>query len=193
MRIATMLAVASAAVAVAACSESLVAPSSAANIAGPHFTVTFDPSTGSGFVGKGDVQYTLIWNNQQLQANYKQVDFRSQSTVVTEVSWICTNSNNDKDQARLRTTTTTVSGLVTTLARDSKKQITGFNLTGYDGSTTQNSSSEGPSINSCPAGSGWSLTTPAGDPVEVINSTTMDVTGDSSSSWTLLLEKPVIV
>lgn len=31
--------------------------------------VTFDPVTGTGFVGKGDVQTAFGWNNQQLQQN----------------------------------------------------------------------------------------------------------------------------
>src|SRR5918996_4693526 len=31
--------------------------------------VTFDPSTGTGFVGKGDVQTAFGWNNKQLQNN----------------------------------------------------------------------------------------------------------------------------
>ena len=38
--------------------------------------VTFDPTTGQGFVGKGDVQYTFDWNNAQLQANADDVGFR---------------------------------------------------------------------------------------------------------------------
>jgi hypothetical protein len=31
--------------------------------------VTFNPMTGEGFVGKGDVQLIYGWNNQQLQLN----------------------------------------------------------------------------------------------------------------------------
>lgn len=31
--------------------------------------VTFDPATGTGFVGKGDVQSAFGWNNKQLQNN----------------------------------------------------------------------------------------------------------------------------
>lgn len=30
-------------------------------------TVTFDPTTGKGFVGKGDLQTAFGWNNNQLQ------------------------------------------------------------------------------------------------------------------------------
>lgn len=37
--------------------------------------VTFDPSTGTGFVGKGDVQSSFGWNNAGLQANAAGVTF----------------------------------------------------------------------------------------------------------------------
>jgi hypothetical protein len=43
-------------------------------------SVTFDPATGSGFVGKGDVQSAFGWNNPQLQANASSVTF---SYIVT--------------------------------------------------------------------------------------------------------------
>ena len=32
-------------------------------------SVTFDPNTGTGFVGKGDIQVPMGWNNKQLQNN----------------------------------------------------------------------------------------------------------------------------
>ena len=79
--------------------------------------VTFDPATGTGFVGKGDVQLVYGWNNQALQTNALNVQFRANSEVVTEVSWVCTNSNNEHTQERARTTTNSVSGLVDTIAR----------------------------------------------------------------------------
>ena len=47
--------------------------------------VTFDPATGSGFVGKGDVQYTFGWNNAKLQSNAGTVDFRYESAQDYEV------------------------------------------------------------------------------------------------------------
>jgi hypothetical protein len=87
--------------------------------------------------------------------------------VVTEVSWICTNSNNENIQQRERTTTTSIAGLVDSIARV-KNQITGFNLLGYNGDPTESSETEGPAVNSCPSGP-WTLTTPAGDP-EVVSS-----------------------
>jgi hypothetical protein len=131
--------------------------------------VTFDPATGTGFVGKGDVQLVFGWNNKALQDNADSVQFQASSVVVTEVSWICTNTNNENTQERERTTTSTVEGVVSSIARE-RNQITGFNLTGYSGTTTVSApTTEGPPLNSCPSGP-WSLTTPAGDP-EVVSST----------------------
>lgn len=131
--------------------------------------VTFDPDTGTGFVGKGDVQLALGYNNKQLQDNASSLQFQAKSTKVTEVSWTCTNDRNENTQERERTTTTTTQGVVSSIARE-RNQITGFNLTGYQGETTS-STTEGNPLNSCPSGP-WTLTTPAGDP-EVIDSTTV--------------------
>jgi hypothetical protein len=128
--------------------------------------VNFDPGTGTGFVGKGDVQLVFGWNNKQLQDNASSVQFRSSSEVVTEVSWECTNTNNDNIQERARTSTTTVAGVLSAEGRDNKGKITGFILNGYDGDPTETSVTDGPELNTCPSGP-WTLTTPAGDP-EVI-------------------------
>jgi hypothetical protein len=135
--------------------------------------VTFDPQTGVGFVGKGDVQDTFGWNNKALQDNAGNIQFRALSEVETEVSWVCTNSINENTQERARTTTTTIQGVVSSIARD-RNQITGFNLTGYSGTPTQNSDTDGPQLNSCPSGP-WTLTTPAGDPEVVSTTSTLQV------------------
>lgn len=130
--------------------------------------VIFDPDTGTGFAGKGDVQLVYGWNNKDLQANAASVQFQyvATATTVSEVSWVCTNTNNESIRGRQRTTTTTTetSGVVTTVARE-RNQITGFNLAGYT-SLTQSSSSEteGPQLNSCPSGP-WVLSEPAGAPM----------------------------
>jgi hypothetical protein len=137
---------------------------------GANAAVTFDPATGTGFVGKGDVQLALGYNNKQLQDNANSLAFTSTSTVVTEVSWVCTNDNNENTQERARETTTSIQGVLSSVARE-RNQITGFNLTGYSGTTTESSSTEGPPVNSCPSGP-WTLTSPAGDP-EVVSSTSV--------------------
>ncbi|MFN3620944.1 hypothetical protein [Sphingorhabdus sp.] len=130
--------------------------------------VEFYPATGTGFVGKGDVQLALGLNNAQLQT--ATVAFTYNSTVVSEVTWECTNSKNEKVQDRERTTTSSVQGVVAASARV-KNQITGYNLNGYSESSSSGSTSEGPALNSCPDDSGnWSLTSPAGNP-EIVSST----------------------
>lgn len=137
--------------------------------------VTFDPATGTGFVGKGDVQLALGLNNAQLQAQAASLQFASVSTVVTEVSWVCTNDRNENTQSRERTTTTSIQGVVSSVARE-RNQITGFNLTGYSGTPTESSTTEGNPLNSCPSGP-WTLTTPAGDPEVVSSSSALTVNG----------------
>lgn len=142
--------------------------------------VSFDALTGEGFVGKGDVQLVFGWNNKALQDNADSLQFQATSEVVTEVLWECTNDNNQNVQERARTTTTTIKGVVSSVARE-RNQITGFTLTGYAGDPTTSSTTEGPAVNSCPSGP-WTLTTPAGDP-EVVSSTTGLQVSDDGTNW----------
>jgi hypothetical protein len=136
-------------------------------------SVTFDAETGTGFVGKGDVQLIYGWNNQALQANAGDVQFQAMTSVESERSWICTNSNNENTQERERTTTTTTAGVVASIAR-MKNQVTGFILAGYSGAPVVTLTTDGPMLNSCPSGP-WSLTTPAGDPVVISSSSSLAV------------------
>ena len=153
----------------AACAEQTTSPLADVGVRGPSMAVTVDPATGTGFVGKGDVQLVFGWNNKALQDNVGSVQFRLASETVTEVSWICTNSNNENEQPRSRTTTSSVQGVVSSIARE-RNQFTGFNLLGFLGSpVVVEGDPEGPAVNSCPSGP-WSLTTPAGEP-EVVSST----------------------
>jgi hypothetical protein len=142
--------------------------------------VTFDPITGEGFVGKGEVQEAFGWNNRQLQQNAEDVKFQVASIVVTEVTWVCTNSNNDNTQERERTTTTTIGGLLESVGRE-RNQITGFYLEGYDGEPVGGDPvTEGNPLNSCPSGP-WTLTTAAGDPELVSNTTALQVSIDETT------------
>lgn len=110
--------------------------------------VTFDPATGTGFVGKGDVQVALGLNNKQLQDAAAGLAFTYDATTVTEATWSCSNEHNQNVQQRRRTTTTTTSGVVSSVARE-RNQITGFQLTGFEGSSVTESS-DGPPLHSCP-------------------------------------------
>lgn len=48
-------------------------------------TVTFDPDTGTGFVGKGDVQLAFGWNNAAAQTNGRSVTFTYNVTATYDV------------------------------------------------------------------------------------------------------------
>lgn len=110
--------------------------------------VTFDPATGTGFVGKGDVQVALDLNNKQLQDAAAGLVFTYDATTVSETAWTCSNEHNDNVQQRRRTSTTTTSGVVSHVARE-RNQVTGFVLTGFTGSSVVESS-DGPKLHSCP-------------------------------------------
>ncbi|MDQ0078400.1 hypothetical protein [Arthrobacter oryzae] len=140
--------------------------------------VTFDPATGTGFVGKGDVQTVFDWNNKALQTHASTVDFRVDS--VSETTWTCTKTfeigtGETKEIVQQRNTTTSVQGLVTTVARDNSKgkdgAITGFYLQGYEGTPTLET--DGPAVGTCPADpsgfvyDGNALTTESGGGLEV--------------------------
>jgi opacity protein-like surface antigen len=111
--------------------------------------VTFDADTGTGFVGKGDVQMALNMNNRQLQDSADTLEFTYNATTVVETTWDCVNSNNQNIQERSRTTTSSTVGVVDVVARE-RNQITGFNLKGFDGTPTATSETEGPKLESCP-------------------------------------------
>lgn len=151
--------------------KSLLAIAACAAVGATAYAAIDIDEDGFGFVGKGDVQLALGMNNKALQSAVAagKIGFTVESEVVTEVTWICTNSNNDNIRMRERTTTTTISGVLSSEARDGKNQFTGFHINGFDGDTEESTTSEGNVLNSCPSGP-WSLTTPAGDP-ELVSST----------------------
>jgi hypothetical protein len=119
--------------------------------------VTFDSTTGTGFVGKGDVQLLFGLNNKALQAAEGNIDFRYEGISVTETTWTCSRINNGGNEVvtpRNASVTTSVAGVLNTVER-MKNQITGFGLTGYDGTPESSTTSEGQALGSCPAdGSG---------------------------------------
>jgi hypothetical protein len=120
--------------------------------------VSVDAATGSGFVGKGDVQLAFGYNNAQLQAAATAINFEQRRTDVydTVCSWeietTVVTENNPANPASPRATHTrtkkvTITGttaLTDTLAyevvvsstqkKSTQKQWTGFNLTGFGAS-----------------------------------------------------------
>ena len=138
-----------------------------------HAAVTFDPTSGTGFVGKGDVQTVLGLNNAQLQAaataSPSQIQFSVQKQTVEESSWTCDRDAGPQTQERARTTTTETSIVTSSTARSGPNQITGFNLVGYSGSPTIISEThEGQAFGSCPTG--WTA-------INVVGPTVVSETG----------------
>jgi hypothetical protein len=86
--------------------------------------ITFNPLTGTGFVGKGDVQTAFGWNNATLQTNAGGLEFSFEQTIDEQ----------HQCQGLTATRTGTYSGklgyTMTYETRAGKQQVTGFYLTG---------------------------------------------------------------
>lgn len=105
--------------------------------------VTFDAETGTGFVGKGDVQLAFGWNNKAAQDNANAVSF----TFETETAYIATcewdtvagkSGNVIHHEVNLRRNT----ALNSNINSDPRKtgQYTGYNLSGFGATTTSGQS-----------------------------------------------------
>lgn len=120
--------------------------------------VSFNSSTGTGFVGKGDIQVLYGWNNQQLQRNASGVTFSYDATDTYDVEcyWETVTGNgkiviHDITVPRHTRVNSSVAYDARSNSKGKDGPITGFNLTGF-GSTT----SEGtvPVVGAtCPGGS----------------------------------------
>jgi hypothetical protein len=100
--------------------------------------VTFDPATGTGFVGKGDVQLAYGWNNAALQRNASGVTFSYNATDNYEA--VCTfvtgeGTRGEKTHNVGHNKSTVVASTITYDARV-RNQITGFTLNGLGTTTT---------------------------------------------------------
>jgi hypothetical protein len=96
--------------------------------------VTFDVATGTGFVGKGDVQTLLGLNNKAMQNVHTQVTFKYVAT--TEYSFDCEwYTGPDHNRTHHVNTKTEDFGINSSVASESRKtgQWTGWNLNGYTG------------------------------------------------------------
>lgn len=151
---------------------------------------------GVGFVGKGDVQLKFGWNNPQFQANVNNVIFQISSTEVSvsESTWTCDRDAGPQTQERAVTTTTTTSiqGLLSSIARV-RNQVTGFNLNGFDGEPTTTPpvvETEGPPLGSCPTG--WTaINLVTGDPVTTTTGG-LQVSGDGGATYVDLPNTPIL-
>jgi hypothetical protein len=93
--------------------------------------VTFDTATGTGFVGKGDVQLAFDWNNKALQQNAAQVTFTYDDNVTYDI--LC-----EQQQTANQKTFQRSQGINAVMDGDPRqvkgqKQFTGFILSGFDG------------------------------------------------------------
>jgi opacity protein-like surface antigen len=96
--------------------------------------VSFDAATGTGFVGKGDVQLAFGWNNKQLQTNAAQVTFHyeSQSEYNVTCEWTTEGRKETTTHTRSKKKKNSVFASITYASRTNKQQdITGFNLNGH--------------------------------------------------------------
>lgn len=108
--------------------------------------VTFDPATGNGFVGKGDVQVPFGWNDAKLQQYASGVSFEYESQSDDQYSVTCEwDTGNKKIVHHIQTKRASVgSSVAYDVTKSDRKnpngKITGFNLTGIDQATLSESS-----------------------------------------------------
>lgn len=103
-------------------------------------SVTFDSSTGFGFVGKGDVQIAFGWNNQTAQAQAGNLSFSY--TVTESYTAVCewTTGTGTRGQATHDINLQRTSSVSDTIQYDARahNQVDGFFLTGFTGTPTYN-------------------------------------------------------
>lgn len=134
---------------------------------------TVDASTGTGFVGKGDVQDAFDWNDHDLQANHAGVSFALTAESTSTTTWSCYNSKNQKSQDRTHVVMASTTGELLHEARTNpQNKVTGFMLTGLAEGSSVVSEEDGPKLDSCPSGpwafvAGSSSTTVTGGDAEL--------------------------
>ncbi|WP_059171716.1 hypothetical protein [Bacillus sp. FJAT-27445] len=108
-------------------------------LAGSAFAaVTIDPQTGAGFVGKGDVQTAMGWNNADLQKNADSLKFTysTKETYVVTVTWVTgEGTRGEKTHCVEHERTSSINSSIGFDPR-TKKQITGFDLNNFNDTVT---------------------------------------------------------
>ena len=118
-------------------------------------TVTFQPETGVGFAGKGDVQLAFGWNNAQLQSRASGVTFTFEASETYTAVCTWTTGEGTRGERVHNVNHKRSVGVFGSVAYDARvrNQITGFNLTGYAGNPV--STGEVPVLNgACPGNAG---------------------------------------
>jgi opacity protein-like surface antigen len=102
--------------------------------------VTFEPSTGAGFVGKGDVQLAYGWNNSALQNKAAAVSFNYVENDHYDVTceWDTVTGGKKSKTIHHSVTVKRKTKLNSAVAYDLRlrNQITGFTLKGFSSSDT---------------------------------------------------------
>lgn len=117
--------------------------------------VTFDPNTGTGFVGKGDVQTPFGWNNAAAQQNATGVTFTYNVTETYDVTieFDTGNPAQPKSVKHHVLTQGKSSAVNASIASEARRtgQYTGWNLNGFGATVVSGDSI--PSVgDSCPNG-----------------------------------------
>jgi hypothetical protein len=102
-------------------------------------TVTFDPATGKGFVGKGDVQLAFGWNNAQLQANGKLVSFTFNDTATYSAVCTFTTGEGTPGEQTHNISIPRHTSVISDVQYDARthKQIDGYILKGFGATTPE--------------------------------------------------------
>jgi hypothetical protein len=96
--------------------------------------VTFNPATGDGFVGKGDVQFAFGWNNHALQANGEDVTFYYDSVDTYDAVCTFTTAVGTPGEQVHNVNIPRRAGISSDIEYDARKrnQINGYILRGYN-------------------------------------------------------------
>lgn len=118
--------------------------------------VTFDNVSGTGFVGKGDVQLAFGWNNSQLQERASGVSFGYFVSTAYEAVCVWTTGEGRRGEKTHRVTHKGVYSLSNSINVDTRvrNQITGFFLTGYPNAGTADTGAAPVAGAPCPGNEG---------------------------------------
>lgn len=159
-------------------------------------TITFDASTGTGFVGKGDVQFTYGWNNKTLQDKAAGVTFSylSEETFDVTCEWD-TGREGTPGFKHHSVTTPKKRGINAVINGDPRQvkgqtQFTGFILSGFGEVSYTGGPTALPTVGAaCPNGGDGLITAV----VSLGESAGALYVSDAGATPVLLLEKPVII
>ena len=106
-------------------------------------------ANGNGYVGKGDVQSALKWNNADFDNNVAKLKFTAGTqSMSNQTRWQCSGG----EQSRTSTVVQSRTVQTTQVLSSNGKQITGWNLTGFGFQYVSGGYSGAPYVGYCPAG-----------------------------------------